>query len=76
MVLTPVLLACSTDIERGFSKGCNTVSRLRHSLSDESTRAATVLASWAGLPGLVPDVEIIDNIKKKKFRWVDEDTPV
>ena len=40
------LLATSTDVERTFSCGGLTVSKMCHSLSDESTRAATVLSSW------------------------------
>jgi len=68
--------ASSTDIERGFSKGRLTVSHLRHSLSDESTRAATVLGSWASVSGLVPDAELIENIKKKGSRWADNNIEV
>src|SRR5262245_41273877 len=61
--------AASTDVERGFSRGRLNVSRLRHSLSDQSTRAATVLGSWAGIPGLVVDDELVSNICDKEFRW-------
>ena len=61
--------AASTDVERAFSRGRLTVSRLRHSLSDESTRAATVLSSWANISGLIPEEEIIENIRLKRFRW-------
>jgi hypothetical protein len=70
------LKAASTDVERGFSRGRLNVSRLRHSLSDESTRAATVLGSWANIPGLVVEEELISNIRDKEFRWqttVDDD---
>jgi hypothetical protein len=70
------LKAASTDVERGFSRGRLNVSRLRHSLSDESTRAATVLGSWANIPGLVIEEELISNIRDKEFRWqttVDDD---
>jgi hypothetical protein len=70
------MLAASTDVERAFSRGRLTVSRLRHSLSDETTRAATVLGSWADIPGLVLNEELIKNIRDKKFHWgkdVDED---
>ena len=65
--------AASTDVERGFSKGRLTVSCLRHSLSDESTRAETVLGSWANIAGLVSNDDLIDNIRKKRFRWAKED---
>jgi hypothetical protein len=67
-IVTPCS-AASTDIERGFSRGRLTVSRLWHSLSDESTRAATVLGSWAGIPGLVKSEELVKNIKDKQFHW-------
>jgi len=67
-VLTPSS-AASTDVERAFSKGRLNVSRLRHSLSDESTRAATVLGSWAEIPGLVRDDELVKHIKDKQFSW-------
>ncbi|RDX54381.1 hypothetical protein OH76DRAFT_1318340, partial [Lentinus brumalis] len=52
-------LAASVDVERAFSRGGLTVSKLRHNLSDESTRAATVLASWTKIPGLVPQQEVV-----------------
>jgi hypothetical protein len=63
------LLASSTDVERAFSKGRLNVSRLRHSLSDETTRAATVLGSWADVAGLVLEEDLVANIKNKRFRW-------
>ena len=34
-------------------------------LSDESTRASTVLNAWSGIPGLIPENDIIKVIKKK-----------
>lgn len=37
---------------------------MRHSLSDASTRASTVLGSWAKIPGLLPDEEILKLLKK------------
>ena len=48
-----LLTATSTDVERAFSHGGPTVSKMRHSLSDESTRAASVLGAWCDLPGAV-----------------------
>ena len=42
------------------------VSKRCHALSDESVRAATVLASWARIPGLVPETDILEHIKGKK----------
>jgi hypothetical protein len=48
------------------------VSRLRHALNDESTRAATVLASWADA-GFVQNNEMAENIRKKRFRWAKDD---
>jgi hypothetical protein len=65
--------AASTDVEHAFSSGGLTVSDLRHSLSDESTRAATVLSSWAGVPGLISENDIVENIRMKRFRWAKDD---
>lgn len=61
------VLATSTDVERAFSRGGLTVSKLRHSLSDTSTQAATVLGSWCD-KGLVPVDEIIADFKNKSSR--------
>jgi hypothetical protein len=58
-------LASSCDVERGFSQGRLTVSKLHHSLSDESTRAATVLHVWSEIPGLIPEANIIQVFKDK-----------
>jgi hypothetical protein len=59
-------VATSTDVEQGFSRGGLTVSKMRHSLSDESTRAATVLGSWvASFPDLIPCDDIITLFKDK-----------
>jgi hypothetical protein len=41
---------------------------MRHSLSDESMWAATVLGSWVDVPGAIPHSEIIEKIKKKDSR--------
>lgn len=41
---------------------------MRHSLSDESTRAATVLSSWCTFPELVPRSEIVSVFKEKSSR--------
>ena len=58
-------LASSCDVECGFSQGGLTVSKLRHSLSDESTQAATVLHAWSEIPGLIPEANIIQVFKDK-----------
>jgi hypothetical protein len=58
----------STDVEYSFSQGRLNVSCLQHSLSDESTRAATVFGSWVGIEGLVVTEDLIDNIQRKSFR--------
>ena len=63
-----LLLATSTDAEHSFSKGGLTVSKLRHSLSDESTRASTVLGSWTELEGAIPHAEIVQRFKEKSKR--------
>ncbi|KAL1947002.1 hypothetical protein VTO73DRAFT_13963 [Trametes versicolor] len=64
--------ATSTDSERSFSRGRLTVSRLRHSLSDESVRTGTVLGSWSNIPELVPEAEVVqlltDKSRKGKSR--------
>lgn len=65
----PRILAASTDVERAFSSGGLHVSRLRHSLSDQSTRAATVLGSWASIEGLIPSQELLEMIRKKGPGW-------
>jgi hypothetical protein len=41
---------------------------MRHSLSDESTRAASVLGAWCELPGAVPRDEIMAVFKEKSKR--------
>jgi hypothetical protein len=38
---------------------------MRHSLSDESTRAVAVLGSWCTFPGSVPHEEIMGVFKEK-----------
>ena len=47
------------------SLGGLTVSKLRQMLSDESTRVSTVLNAWSGIPGLIPENDIIKVIKEK-----------
>ena len=59
LIKNPLYLATSTDIERAFSRGRLTVSKMRHSLSNESTQAASILGAWCDLPGAVPRDEII-----------------
>ena len=44
------------------------MSKLRHNLSDESTRAATVLSSWMKVPGLVPEADLIQRFANKSMR--------
>ncbi|KAJ3516930.1 hypothetical protein NMY22_g14084 [Coprinellus aureogranulatus] len=60
--------ATSTDVERAFSRGGLTVSKLRHSLSDQSTRCQTVLGLWCGVPGLLPTDTIIKTFDDKAKR--------
>ena len=57
--------ATSTKVEHAFSWGCLTVSCVCHSISGESTHAATLLSSWMALPGLVPESTIIQAFKEK-----------
>jgi hypothetical protein len=44
------------------------VSNLRHNLSDESTRAATVLHSLSQIPCFIPESEIIQMFGAKSQR--------
>ena len=41
---------------------------MRHSLSDESTRAAAVIGSWCDFPGAIPRDEIVETFKDKSKR--------
>ena len=41
---------------------------MRHSLSDESVRAATVLGDWCNFPGIIPREEIMEKFKDKSKR--------
>jgi hypothetical protein len=61
-------VATSTDVERSFSRGGLTVSKMRHSLSDESTRATAVIGSWCDFPGAIPREDIIETFKDKSKR--------
>jgi hypothetical protein len=63
-----LLTATSTDVECAFSRGGLTVSKMCHSLSDESTRAASVLGAWCDLPGAVPRDEVMAVFKDKDKR--------
>jgi len=63
-----IYAATSTDVERAFSWGGLTISKMRHSLSDESTRAASVLGAWCDLPGAVPHDDIVAVFKEKSKR--------
>ena len=68
LTLIAAILASSCDVERAFSHGGLTVSKYRHALSEESTRAATLLNSWSTIPGLIPEAEIIQSFKDKSRR--------
>jgi len=39
--------------------------KLRHTLSDESMQASTVLHTWSEIPGLIPEADIINIFKEK-----------
>ncbi|KAF8578272.1 hypothetical protein K439DRAFT_1362512, partial [Ramaria rubella] len=60
--------ATSTDTEHAFSGSGLTISQMQHSLSDQSTCATSVLASWASIKGMVPEAEIIQTFQNKKNR--------
>ncbi len=57
--------ATSVDVERAFSRGSLTVSKHRHSLSDQSTRAAIILSSWVQVPGVVVEMDVIEVLEEK-----------
>lgn len=44
------------------------MSKMRHSLSDESTRAATAIGSWMDLPYAIPQAQIVQEFKDKSRR--------
>ncbi len=67
-ILTLFRAAASVDVERAFSWGGLTVLKLRHNLSDESTRAATVLGAWTKVPGLVPESDVVEVFRNKRKR--------
>ena len=56
------------EVERSFSHGGMTVSKRRHNLSDDSTRAAAVLSNWMTVPNLVPEQTIVELFRSKKKR--------
>ncbi|KAJ2920669.1 hypothetical protein H1R20_g16425, partial [Candolleomyces eurysporus] len=60
--------ATSTDVERAFSRGGLTVSKLCHSLTDKSTHCSSVLGSWAKIPGFNPFDSIVEKFKEKSQR--------
>ena len=51
-----------------FSRGGLTVSKMRHSLSDELVQAATVLGSWCPFPDTIPQDEIEATFRDKAKR--------
>ena len=69
------LIAALTDVERAFFRSSLTVSKHRHSLNDESTRAATVVSFWVAIPGLLPELKIIKMFgdKSKRSKKKDEE---
>lgn len=70
LLISHVITAASTDLETGFSRGGLTVSKLRHSLSDQSVRAATIIGSWLrlGIPGVLDEAELLENLRDKRKR--------
>ncbi|RPD52436.1 hypothetical protein L227DRAFT_514794 [Lentinus tigrinus ALCF2SS1-6] len=64
LAFTDIFVATSTDVKCAFSRGRLTISCLRHSLADASTRANTVLGSWARIPNLVSETDLTKNIGK------------
>ncbi|KIJ35192.1 hypothetical protein M422DRAFT_181059, partial [Sphaerobolus stellatus SS14] len=60
--------ATSVDVERAFSCGRLMVSHLCHILNDTTTRNGTVLGSWAMMPGLIPEAELVKSLGSKAKR--------
>lgn len=79
-LFTALSVAASTDVERAFSRSGLTVSKRQHSLNDESTRAATVVSSWAAIGELIPKQDIItmfaNKAKQGKKKDNDDDAEV
>lgn len=63
-----IFLAASTDVERAFSRGGLTVSKLRHKLKEGSVRAGTLLSDWDKQPGLIPTDKILEAFGEKRRR--------
>lgn len=65
-----VTTAASTDLETGFSHGGLTVSKLRHSLSDQNVRAVTIVSSWLklGIPRVLDEAELLEGLRDKPKR--------
>jgi hypothetical protein len=57
--------ATSCDPERAFSHGALTVTHLRHSLSDKSTRASIVAGAWVSEKGLIPEEDLVGLYRNK-----------
>jgi hypothetical protein len=55
-------------MEHAFSCGGLTISKIHHSLSNESTRAATVLSLWCNFSPAIPHDDIIANFRNKSKR--------
>ncbi|KAJ3576951.1 hypothetical protein NP233_g99 [Leucocoprinus birnbaumii] len=61
--------AASTDIECAFSHGGLTVSKMHHSLSDESTCTSAVMGSWSDSPiNIIPHEKILQVLRDKSKR--------
>jgi hypothetical protein len=58
-VTNSLYLATFADVKRAFSCGGLTVSKMHHSLSNESMQVASVLGAWCDLPGAVPHDEVM-----------------
>ncbi len=62
-----ILSAASTDVEHVFSHGGLIVSKRRHNLSPESTRANVILNSWSKIDGIVPRKELMKRFNEKSW---------
>lgn len=71
-----MLLAASTEMERGFSRGGLMVSPHRYRLKGASVHAGTVLSSWREIEGLIPEKVLIKRFNDKSSRKKDTDAIV
>ena len=68
LIVSLFYVATSTDVESSFSWGGLTVSKMWHSLSDESNDVAAIIGSWCDFPSAIPREDIVETFKDKSKR--------